>query len=212
MTAGAPVALGPRVAEREVALVLLGHVQSEDVMEAVVQAAQLDDVLLATAPCPHLVQELAEAPYLVGYLHVLAAHRSCGVRSADRPVERRVELAVLRVLVRDDRLDQHPVHLAHLRQRRGGAGRPERVGDRPKALGRHLDGRVLFCEPPGQGRRHGVEAPDVRGRPQCTESVHDDGHVDPLLQQGAPHCLQSAQRRVRLSPLPRRRAPGLARR
>ena len=115
-------------------------------MQAVEQAAQVGEVHVVGEAGADVVEELAEAPDLVGDLGVGPAHGGGRVAAAEQPVQRRVQLLLLGLLVRLDLLDQQPVHAADLAHRRGGRGGPERVRGAAQLVDAGPDARAA---PPG---------------------------------------------------------------
>ena len=129
---------------------------------------------------------------LVADLGVRSAHRGGGVGATEHPVQRRVQVCLLGVLMRPDLACQQVAHLADPAHRGGPAVwiGGERVSGGPDLLDVGPDDPVLIAEPAGERGVSRGQPGGGRGRAQRAQRVEDDGHVDGLLQQRAPHGRQ----------------------
>ena len=119
-------------------------------MQAVQQPAQVGEIHVVGLAGADVVQKLAEAPDLMRDLGVRPAHRGGHVAAAEQPVQGRVQLLLLSLLVRPDLPGQQLVHPADLLHRRGRRGRSERVRGGPQLPDAGPDALVLRLEPPGE--------------------------------------------------------------
>lgn len=88
-------------------------------MPAIKETPQVGDVRLVGDAGSDLIDELTEPGDLVGDLRVRPAHGGGRVGAAEQPVEDRVKLGLLGIVVRPDAADQPGVGLADQGHRLG---------------------------------------------------------------------------------------------
>jgi hypothetical protein len=172
------------VEHREVALVFLGEVESQDRVEAVEDGAEFLEVAGLGTLCRELVEDAAEASDEVHDLGVGAAHRPGRILTAEDTGQHRVQLGVFCLFVGKQHVEQKPVHGTHAGDRVVRRVDAESIGGHPDSLELSAQFGVFVAE---SAAELGVGPFEMDARSTCgddAEGVEDHGDVDEFLEDG----------------------------
>ncbi len=147
----------------EVGLVLLGEVETEHGFQPVQGPTQLADLILGGPAVCDFGEETTHSPGEVGDLDVGPAHGRRRVCPAQGPIQGRVQLSILGLLVRCQLPYQKPVGGSDERHGLADRKRPKTIGSPTQPVDPGPQGGVLVPEPSRQLVGSCVER-DLAGR------------------------------------------------